>query len=597
MINHNSYEYGRREYHRAREEGSRITLLGILAGVLGFTLYVCIARLHLRKSQILELTLYLMAIVAALVSVTRYYGTCKKQIQQAWPHTPVAVSVIKDLGHVQSAFEKGAIVPGYDVQSRPWFWSDQSRRMQTVVLGQSGSGKTTLLHNIVAQDIHRTINGQHLPLIIFDGKGDQEFLHALLLEVTAAGRMHQFRLLDPCRPDISVRFNPLSNQEASNQELVNAFFDSFMQRQDFFRAHQAAYLSDICRVLEHTGKIYNIFDVLVMARDELVMKEQIALATQAIVAEPRITRQRLRNFEMSVRNLVQSLDDRERLQKIQGLLNELATFTEDDLSLIANAYDDLLTLDEVVDGKLILFVSLNANKNLKAVTALGRMLLQNLQLMVGRRYQRQQQTPDCDAPMLSVILDEFAPFVYPNFAQILQTARGSNIAFLFSVQSIPQLRSVSRSFADDVSSAPNTIMLLRTRDEETARYFLNASARIPAERRTMTVQRKGVIEHRYEEIGFGSITEMEKTRAIDFQIKNLPVGQMQVLTTDNNLGTLHMHIHVRRPHTWSFSSFEPVLYPRSKRLQSPANGANLRFRNPELARKGSRTFSRRADWS
>ncbi|PYY12999.1 MAG: hypothetical protein DMG60_22825 [Acidobacteria bacterium] len=259
-------------------------------------------------------------------------------------------------------------------------------------------------------------------------------------------------------------------------------------------------------MLEYTGKIYNIQDVLVMARDEQVMKEQIAKAKCHIEIEPNISGQRHQNFEMSVRNLLQSLNDRERLQKIQGLLNELMTFTEDDLSIITNAYDDLLTLDDVIDQELILFVSLNSNKNAKAVTALGRLLLQNLQLIVGQRYQNQQECRRQGRPMISVILDEFAPFAYPNFSQILQTARGSNIALLFSLQSIPQLRSVSRSFGDDVSSAPNTIMLLRTRDEETARYFLNASARVTGERRTMTVEKKGVLEERYREIGFGQFT-------------------------------------------------------------------------------------------
>src|SRR4029077_19641789 len=133
--------------------------------------------------------------------------------------------------------------------------------------------------------------------------------------------------------------------------------------------------------------------------------------------------QRRQNFEMSVRNLLQSLEDRERVQKIQGLLNELMTFTEDDLSVITNAYDDLLTLDEVIDQELILFVSLNTNKNAKAVTALGRMLLQSLQLIVGQRYQNEQERQHECLPMVSVLLDEFAPFAYPNFAQILQTAR------------------------------------------------------------------------------------------------------------------------------------------------------------------------------
>ena len=177
-------------------------------------------------------------------------------------------------------------------------------------------------------------------------------------------------------------------------------------------------------------------------------------------------------------------------------------------------------------------------------------------------------------------------------AQNLQTARGSNTGLLFSLQSIPQLRSVSRSFGDDVSSAPNTIMLLRTRDEETARYFLNASARVMAERRTMTVEKKGVLQERYEEIGFGSITEIEKTRAVDFQIKNLPMGQMQVLTTDNRLGTLHMHLHVRRPQWHVLTTFAPVIYPRLHQVNSRTNGANLRFKNPDLARRMSRIFGR-----
>ena len=592
MINHNSYEYGRREYQRSHEETAAVTLVVLVVAFLGLGFYLLVARFHVRIHQIVELSLYFIATIGAVISIVWYTRNRKRRIENAWPHPPVFIPMCRDLAYVQKARGQNAIVPGYDVHGRPWYWSDEARRMQTVVVGQSGSGKTTLLHNIATQDVHRTVNGRHLPVIIFDGKGDQEFLNDLLPEIAAAGRMHQLRVLDPFRPDISVRFNPLYSKGASHQELVNAFFESFFLRQDFFRGHQATYLSDVSRVLQYTGKIYNILDVLVMARDEVVMKEQIALAKHEIESQPSISQQRHQNFEMSVRNLLQSLDDRERVQKIQGLLNELMTFTEDDLSMITNAYDDLLTLDEVIDQEQILFVSLNTNKNAKAVTALGRMLLQNLQLIVGQRYQNERERRREGRPMVSVILDEFAPFAYPNFSQILQTARGSNIALLFSLQSIPQLRNVSRSFGDDVSSAPNTIMLLRTRDEETARYFLNASARVTGERRTMTVEKKGVLEQHYEEIGFGSITEIEKTRAVDYQIKNLPVGQMQVLTTDNRLGTLHMHVHVRRPQRYCLSSFEPVIYPRLHQVNAKTPGANLRFKNVDLARRMGRIFGR-----
>jgi len=240
---------------------------------------------------------------------------------------------------------------------------------------------------------------------------------------------------------------------------------------------------------------------------------------------------------------------------------------------------------------LILFISLNANKNSKAVTALGRTLLESLRLAVGERYLRSAQAAE-SLPMVSIILDEFAAFSSPNFANLIQTARGSNVSLLVSLQSIPQLRVVSRNFGDEVSSAPNTIMLLRTRDEETARFFLNASARVAGERKTMTVEKKGIFEEQYREIGFGSITEIERTRAVDFQIKNLPAGQMQVLTTDNRSGTLHLHVHVRCPRHYRLAGFAPVLYPRLAPPKRGEGGANLRFRNPELSRRMGRIFAR-----
>jgi hypothetical protein len=236
---------------------------------------------------------------------------------------------------------------------------------------------------------------------------------------------------------------------------------------------------------------------------------------------------------------------------------------------------------------LILFVSLNTNKNSKAVTALGRMLLQNMQLVIGKRYEDAQKRQQQNRPLVSVILDEFAPFAYSNFAQILQTARGTNTAFLFALQSLPQLLTVGRGFRDDVSYAPNTTLLLRTRDEETAQYFLKASARVKQKRRTLTIQRTGILDEKYETIGFGSETDIKDTRAQDEHIKNLPVGQMQILMSDNRQGTLHSHLHVRVPRNYRFPEFEPKIYPRLHTI-SQFDGANLRFKDPNLVRRHGR---------
>jgi hypothetical protein len=228
---------------------------------------------------------------------------------------------------------------------------------------------------------------------------------------------------------------------------------------------------------------------------------------------------------MSVRKPYTSLRDRERVQKIQGLLNECMTFLDDQLSVLTGPYEQLLSLDDVIDQELILVVSLNINKNPEPMRSLGKMLLQNLQLVIGKRYESEEHRLRTNRPMLSVVLDEFAPFGYRNFAQILQTARGTNTAFLFSMQALPQLMQVERGFKEDVSSAPNTTMILRTRDEETTRYSparehgspgacIDASLSSLVSRHTL---KQKAVEH-----------EDKETRAVDEHIKNLPKAQMEI---------------------------------------------------------------------
>jgi len=584
----NEYRLGRRVYHQRQEESLAFVLAVSAIIVLAVGCYILWARLHIRPGQLIELSLCAVFGLAATVSVVWYFATLRRRRERNWPHPPLYVSPEKDRQAVAAAYKQNAIVLGYNVHGEPWYWPDSTRVMQSVVFGATGSGKTTLLKNIITQDAFRLVGppeDQHrIPMLIFDGKGDKEFLCDLLPALETAGRMHDLRVLDPSRPGISARYNPFFSEHGLYQEHANFVFESFDLKQDFFHGHQATYLSDLVRVLAHTGKRFNIYDVLVLALDQSVMREQIAIARSRLDAEVAVNHQRRLNFEMSVRNLQQSFEDRERVPKIQGLLNELMTFLEDDLSLITSAYDGLLSLDEVIDKELILFVSLNTNKNSKAVTALGRMLLQNMQLIVGKRYEDEQQRRRENRPMVSVILDEFAPFAYSNFAQILQTARGTNTAFLFALQALPQLLTVGRGFRDAVSSAPNTTMLLHTRDEDTAQYFLKASARVRQKRRTLTVQRTGIFEEKYEPIGFGSETDIKDTRAQDEHIKNLPVGQMEILMTDSRAGTLHSHLHVRVPRNYRFPGLEPRIYPRIYSA-SHLDGANLRFKDPELMRR------------
>lgn len=577
------------------EERAVTALVFIVLCFVGLALYIANKRLFIRPEQLVEGILYIACLLGAISLVVHYFWTYRKKLEQSWPRIPAFIPPHRDRANVRKAAKENAIVLGYE-HKKPVLWTDEVRRMQSILLGSSGSGKTTVLRNIIVQDIHRVIGNSHrVPTIIFDGKGDGEFFKSLLFEVAAADRLHQVRFLDPSNPDLSVRYNPLYFKNGdSYQERATLTFESFDLANDFFKFHQANYFSDLVRVLANTGKQMNIYDILVMALDEQVLKDQINEAGYRVEHLSGISTQAKLNFSMSAKNLLQSLQDRERVSKIQGLINELMVFTEDELSAVTCSYDNLLTLDDVIEQELILFVSLNTNRNPRAVTALGRMLLQDLQLMVGKRYGSQRNRVQDGSPMVSVILDEFAPFAYPNFAQILQTARGSNISFLFSLQSVAQLESVGRGFRHNVTSAPNTIMLMKTWDEETADYFQEASSQVPAERLTERVHRRSFFSDRYDRVGIGNSTPVKEPRVPDEHIKNLPIGQMHVLMTDSRLGApRYFHLHARRAPEATPSFFAPQIYPPIEPARSRSNGANLRFKDQGLLRRFGRIAGRK----
>jgi hypothetical protein len=565
--------------------------VGVVGTVLGFglialLLYLAVVRFHIRREQMVEATLYLFVITAAVITpILRNYAMRGIRRKRA----PFVVGKRRDERTVEAAWGENAVLLGYDMEEKPWLWPDDVRVMQGIVLGMTGSGKTTLLKNIITQDIARLVgppdDRHHIPMVIFDGKGDLEFFEQLLPHIHRAGRLHQLRLLNPSRPEFSCLYNPFFTRDDNYMAQVNMIFGAFNLHDEFFSKHQLNYLGDVVRVLYYTGARYNFYDVIVMLLDQDVLKEQIEKATHRLDRDGQVTAQQRLNFEMSVKNLMQSLEDRERVPKIQGLINECMTFLDDELSAVTGQYDDLLSIEDVIDQELILFVSLNANKNTEPVRSLGKMLLQNIQLTVGKRYEDQADRRRLNRPIFSVVLDEFAPFGYRNFAQILQTARGTNTAFLFSMQSLPQLMQVGRGFKEEVTSAPNTTMTLRTRDEETAKYFIKASAEQVVTRRSIQKERGFFGLGKYEETGRATESEDRETRSQDESIKNLPKGQMEILMSDDTLGTLHALLQVRPPDDVTVPDFQPALYPRLLHSRAESSGANLRFKDPELARK------------
>ncbi len=552
-------------------------LAGLFFAFFIFLGFYCLSlRYHIATLQWVEAGIYLVLLAA---SVWLLFSA--RSLDRNRSREPFRMPLAEDEAEVWKAAEQGAVLLGYTLDKAPAIWTDRTRTMQALVCGMNGSGKTTALENIVSQDLRRVVGRpgkrRHLPMVIFDGKGDAKFVEKLLPHIHRAGRMHQLRMITPSRPEVCARYNPFYAPDGKYMERVNMIFGSFNMRPDFFTKHQLDYLSNIVRLLYYTGRRYNFYDSIVMMLDEVVLREQISVAEREISRNEHVTAQAKLNFEMSVRTLLQSFEDRERVPKIQGLINECMTFTDDDLSAITSHYDDLFSVEEVVEKDLILLVSLNANRNTSAVVALGRMILQNIQLTIGKLYEDLEKLNDPDRPLFSVILDEFPAFSYKNFAHIQNTARGSNTGFLFSMQAVPQLDDVARGFKQSVTGAGVTSMMYRIKDQDTAKFFLDASAEQKVKSRTMQIQKP--MFGKYRETGVATERDQTETRSKDFDIKNLPIGRFEMLMGHDSLGMVHTTVQGRLPSPAGIPGFAPQLFCASKPERTPGIGAQLRFKD------------------
>lgn len=577
-----------------------VFLIGILCVLALLSLYYLLyARLHLYRDQLIELTVYLTSACLMLWETIRYAATYRRKKEETWPHPAMYIERCRDLREMEKAHARNCVLLGYDLDGKPWLWSDESRVMQANSFGMTGAGKSTLLSSVIEQDLVRLtgpVGRKHkIPLIIIDGKGERSFLDDFLIPaVAAAGRLSDLDIIAPSRPEISARFNPFVALAQNYQDHVNFIFESFDLKTDFFYTHQKTYLSDVVRILYYTGKRYNIYDILVMIYDQVVLKEQAQIAQRRMATLPGVSNQQKLNFEMSVRSIMESFNDPKRVQMVRGLINNMMTFLEDRLSIITGPYEDLVSIEDDIEQGRILAISLNTSANDETTTALGRMILQNLQMVIGARYE--QSSRDVYMPFVSVTMDEFAPIAYYNFATIIHTARGSNTAFNFSMQSAPQMLEVGRGFQRNIVSAPNTTFMMLTRDKDTCENFVEASSRVKQLRRSRSVRRVGILNPKYRDEGVGTETEIKDTRSQEEHIKNMPVGQMEFLTSDPTFGTIHGHLHVRSPFYDHLSSVKAGVFPRYTPLYNNRIGANLRFSDVQLEAKrqrGMRT-SRRA---
>ena len=247
-------------------------LLAIVAVAL---FWLASSRLHLTVSELVELALLTIVGVYVIADAALYYMRRTTKRAGIFPPPRPRISFAADANGVAIAAENESVLVGHESNGDPFYWSNDVRVRQTIASGMTGAGKTTLIESILQQDIRRGV-----PIIFMDGKGEKKLLDRILPYVEAAGRMHQFRLIDPQQPEKSVGFNPLHAPHGNLDSHVGFVFESFKVDggDDFFDQHQRVYLENITRILHHSGKRINFYDLLVTAYDEKILARQIKIA-------------------------------------------------------------------------------------------------------------------------------------------------------------------------------------------------------------------------------------------------------------------------------------------------------------------------------
>jgi hypothetical protein len=192
----------RENSYRRHNDAQDAVLLGwvLILGIFGILYFLAYDRLHVRAGQLAEITIYPLLIAVLLWELLRYKATKRNEMEAAWPRPVPYVSRQKEDEYLREARKRSSVLLGYDIFGEPFYWSDDTRTMQSNAFGMTGAGKTNLLETVTEQDILRGV-----PVIFIDGKGDKKLLAELLPSIEAAGRMQDLRVIDPLVESTATR--------------------------------------------------------------------------------------------------------------------------------------------------------------------------------------------------------------------------------------------------------------------------------------------------------------------------------------------------------------------------------------------------------
>ena len=116
--------YANRQQNPPVLENMEIVVALVLMAGCWFSWYVAHERYNLTNRQIAEVACYLAIGGLAIAGSAILIGTARSRREKAWPHPPMVVSRKQDEQFTADAWKQDAVVLGYDIHGKPWYWPD-----------------------------------------------------------------------------------------------------------------------------------------------------------------------------------------------------------------------------------------------------------------------------------------------------------------------------------------------------------------------------------------------------------------------------------------------------------------------------------------
>ncbi|MGK5090267.1 TraM recognition domain-containing protein [Bdellovibrionota bacterium FG-2] len=419
---------------------------------------------------------------------------------------------------------------------------DGFREAQVEILGATGRGKTeSVILSWLIQDARRRRS-----VILMDGKGDGALVNQIKGHLEGEGpscrglvKTLVFNLGD-LRNSCSI--NPL--EHGTSQQITDRIFTTFEFKEPYYEAVQYEIVGLVVLLIQEVdppapGSEESASGVVTFSRIyELLTNEALLKAA--------VKKSRQRSLQNRL-NIFFKESNEKRDQDLKGVLSQMAAFAIGEIAPIVNGPvkgRDYLSLASLVlnsqesQDQTVALLSISTTLYQKLGSQLGKLLMQELGWAVGERAARGTQHQ-----FLPVYIDEFASFVYPGFAGVLNKARSSRVAFHLSHQSIGDLAAVTDAFRDSIISGTNVKCILGLNDPN--------SAEVMAKHMGTQSAPKSTERHQTDLFGATSATgelsmrEVEEYKVHPNRLKNYSKGQ-GVLHVSTKLGNVTEEVQFER---------------------------------------------------